>query len=88
VQTAPFTLVKNESNKPRVGEVLHHLLEVVRILARVLTPFMPDTALDLRQLLAIDDEGLKKPWGGGFIAGHKVNPPKVLFPRIDAETKK
>jgi methionyl-tRNA synthetase len=83
VQTAPFTMIKDAEKRTRVGEVLHHLLEVVRTLARVLGPFMPDTAIELRDLLAINDEGLKKPWGEGFVAGHEINPPKVLFPRIE-----
>ena len=88
VQTAPFTMIKDSDKKARVGEVLHHLLEVVRTLARVLAPFMPDTAVELKNLLAISDDALKAPWGQGFGAGHKVNPPKVLFPRIETEAKK
>jgi hypothetical protein len=42
----------------------------------------------LRELLAIDDEGLKRPWGESFVAGHKITPPKVLFPRIETDAKK
>ena len=84
VQTAPFSMIKNANNRERVGEVLHHLLEVVRTLARVLAPFMPDTAEDLRQLLAIDGTKLGAVWGEGLVPGHQVNPPKNLFPRIEA----
>ena len=51
VQTAPFTLIKDPAKQARVGEVLHHSLEVVRTLARLLAPFMPDTARELRGLL-------------------------------------
>lgn len=86
VQTAPFTLFKDPTKQARVGEVLHHSLEVVRTLARLLAPFMPDTARELRGLLAIDEGSLKAPWGQGLARGHKINPPKNLFPRI--ETKK
>jgi methionyl-tRNA synthetase len=88
VQTAPFTAIKDPAQQGRVGEVLHHLLEVVRTLARVLAPFMPETALRLRELLAIDERALRNPWGEGFVAGHKINPPKVLFPRIEIDAKK
>jgi len=87
VQTAPFTLIKDPAKQTRVGEVLHHLLEVVRTLSRLLAPFLPDTARELRELLAIDD-GLTTPWGQGFAVGHKINPPKVLFPRKETEGKK
>lgn len=86
VQTAPFTLIKDPTKQARVGEVLHHSLEVVRTLSRLLAPFMPDTARELRGLLAIDEGSLKAPWGQGLARGHKINPPKNLFPRI--ETKK
>jgi len=85
VQTAPFTMIKDATKKGRVGEVLHHLLEVVRMLARTLAPFMPDTGRELRELIAVNEDALKAPWGQGFAAGHKVNPPKVLFPRIETE---
>jgi methionyl-tRNA synthetase len=83
VQTAPFTMIKDPDKKARVGEVLHHLLEVVRTLARVLGPFMPETARALQDLLCIDEDHLKKPWGEGFTAGHEIKPPHVLFPRIE-----
>ena len=82
VQTAPFTLIKDADKKTRVGEILHHLLEVIRTLARVLVSFMPETADKLRALLAIEEDQLSAPWGQGLIAGHKVNPPIALFSRI------
>jgi methionyl-tRNA synthetase len=85
---APFTMIKDADKQARVGEVLHHLLEVVRLLARVLAPFMPDTAIELRSLLGIGEDRLAASWGQGFTAGHKINAPKVLFPRIDADAKK
>lgn len=82
VQTAPFTMIKDRDKQARVGEVLHHSLEALRTLARVLAPFMPDTARELCGLLAIDEGGSTAPWGQGFAAEHKTNPPKNLFPRI------
>jgi methionyl-tRNA synthetase len=90
VQTAPFTMIKDPEKKARVGEVLHHLLEVVRTLSRLLAPFMPDTAAELRTLLALPEgkDSLQAPWGVGFAAGHKVNGSKVLFPRIETDAKK
>jgi methionyl-tRNA synthetase len=88
VQTAPFTLIKDPAKQARVGEVLYHLLETVRTLARLLAPFMPDTAAELRSLLNLDGAASRAPWGEGFAAGHKVNPPKVLFPRIETDAKK
>jgi methionyl-tRNA synthetase len=90
VQTAPFTLFKDPAKQARVGEVLHHLLEALRTLARLLGPFMPDTARELGVLLALPENGeaLRALWGEGFRAGHKVSGPKVLFPRIETDSKK
>jgi hypothetical protein len=41
-------------------------------------------------LLALPDNEtpLHAPWGQGFQPGHKVNGPKVLFPRIETDAKK
>jgi len=93
VQTAPFTLIKDPAKESRVGEVLHHLLESLRMLSRLLAPFLPDTSKELLVLLGISDEGavrdsslkrsLEAPWGRFFEHGHKVKGPKVLFPRIE-----
>ena len=88
VQTAPFTLIKDPTKQARVGAVLHHLLEAVRTLARLLAPFIPDTARELSAVLALSDDALKTPWGQGFAAGHTVQAPKVLFPRIESDAKK
>jgi methionyl-tRNA synthetase len=90
VQTAPFTMIKDPAKQSRVGEILHHLLEVIRTLSRLLAPFMPDTANELRGLLALPDDktALRAPWGQGFQPGHKISGPKVLFPRIETDAKK
>ena len=37
-------LAKDEKDKARLGTVLYNLLESIRFLAVLLTPFMPDTA--------------------------------------------
>ncbi|HEY2989764.1 MAG TPA: methionine--tRNA ligase [Candidatus Binatia bacterium] len=85
VQTAPFTLFKDPAKRGRVGEILHHLLEGIRTSARLVAPFLPDTAKELRALLAIPEDAANSlvPWGSFFAPGHKVLPPKVLFPRIE-----
>ncbi len=90
VQTAPFTLIKNEENRARVGEILHHLAEAIRIIARLIAPFMPDTARELCSSLGLrdGDAALHAAWGKAFIPGHIVKTTKVLFPRIETEARK
>ena len=85
VQTAPFSLYKDAGKRGRVGEILHHLLEAVRTIGRLISPFLPETAEELEALLNIPQPTAKQPssWGQFFVPGHKVKPPKVLFPRIE-----
>jgi methionyl-tRNA synthetase len=84
VQTAPFTLFKDPLQRTRVGEVLHHLIEAIRQISRLLGPFMPDTAKELQRLLGIqeDDGAGRVLWGQYFSSGHRIDGPTVLFPRI------
>jgi len=89
VKTSPFVLIKDTGKRGRVGGILHHLLEVIRTTARLIAPFLPDTARELHTLLAIPEDApnSQAPWGSFFVPGHKVLPPKVLFPRIETEPK-
>lgn len=89
VQTSPFTLFKDPMRHARVGAVLHHLLEAVRQIAGLLSPFLPETANELYVLLNAPPtaSSRRSPWGQFFPAGHRVNPPKALFPRIELDAK-
>ena len=86
VETAPFTLAKNPQEMPRVGTILRNLAEALRRTAHLLTPFLPETAEKIRGLLAIPAAEIHRHdlrWGEAFPAGHRVNQPVPLFPRID-----
>ena len=41
--TMPWSLAKDEANKPRLASVMYNLLETVRICTTLLLPFMPDS---------------------------------------------
>jgi methionyl-tRNA synthetase len=86
VTTAPFTLAKDAAQRPRVGAILHHLLEGLYVAAVLLKPFLPDTAARLLGLLdRPTDASLRAPWvwGAALPAGHATRAPAVLFPRIE-----
>lgn len=83
---APWVLAKNEANKERLGTVLYHLAECVRIVAVLIGPFMPNTPDRIFAQLGLTDAQLKT-WDslsfGGLAAGIKVCKGEALFPRID-----
>jgi methionyl-tRNA synthetase len=89
VKTSPFVLIKDPQKRPRVGEVLHHLFEALRHSADFLSPFLPETAGEISSLLGIPEDRTtdRTAWGEYFQSAHRVNPPKVLFPRIEPEEK-
>ncbi len=88
-ETAPWVLAKEEENLPRLASVLYHLLEVLRISAVFLTPFMPTTSQKV--LNQIGATGISRTWesalefGGLALDVEVVKKEENLFPRIDLE---
>lgn len=85
-ETMPWALAKDEAQKARLGTVLYNLLEGIRYLAVLLTPYMPDTASAIFEQLGTDvrDYDSLKVFGG-LKVGEKVGTATPLFSRIDAE---
>lgn len=87
-ETVPWVLAKNDSDRPRLGTVLYNLIETIRIIASLLTPFMPDTASKIAA--QINADRLESESAGVFgvtEAGKKVGEAEPIFARIDAEKK-
>ncbi len=84
--TAPWVLAKDEANKERLGTVMYHLAECMRIVAVLIGPFMPNTPARIFQQLGVNEPELMT-WDslsfGGLKAGTKVTKGEALFPRID-----
>lgn len=87
-ETTPWILAKNESDKPRLGTVLYNLIETIRIIASLLTPFMPETAEKIAaQINASELSAESVKTFGVTEAGTKVGEAVPLFARIDTEKK-
>ena len=85
-ETAPWALAKDEANKARLGTVLYNLLESIRIISVLLSPFMPETAKAIfAQMNCNLDTYESIKTFGGLEAGASVGTPTPLFSRIDAE---
>ncbi len=88
VVTAPFTLAKEEAHKPRVGAILHHVLEVLWHSALLLRGPLPQTSDRIFALLDVvppDKLPTELAWGRHFEPGHQTKAPEVLFPRIETK---
>ena len=85
-ETMPWALAKDETKRARLGTVLYNLLEGIRYLGVLLSPYMPDTADAIFAQLGTDvrDYDSLKAFGG-LQAGTKVGTPTPLFSRIDGE---
>lgn len=87
-ETAPWVLAKNDSDKPRLGTVLYNLVETIRIIAALLSPFMPETAQKIAAQINTSQLSFESTKTFGEIKeGGKVGEAQVLFQRIDAEKK-
>jgi methionyl-tRNA synthetase len=84
-QTKPFKLAKDPAQAKRLDEVLYNLTETCRVLAVLLWPFLPGTAVKIYAqlgLTGIPDKFDAATWGS-LPAGHKIGEPAPLFPRKD-----
>ena len=84
-QTKPFKLAKDPAQAKRLDEVLYNLTETCRVLAVLLWPFLPGTAVKIYAQLGLTgtpDKFDAATWGS-LPAGHKIGEPAPLFPRKD-----
>lgn len=85
-ETMPWALAKDEEKKERLATVLYNLLESIRFVAILLSPFMPETSEKIfAQLNSSVKEYDSLKAFGGLETGNKVTAPTPLFNRIDAE---
>lgn len=85
-ETMPWALAKDESKKARLGTVLYNLLEAIRYIAVLLSPFMPETSEKIFAQMNCDEKSYDSlSEFGKTKTGTKVGEAKALFVRIDAE---
>ena len=92
-ETMPWALAKDETKKARLGTVLYNLLEVIRVAAVLLTPFIPDTAKAIFAQISADATDFESVTGlAGLAAGEMLGVLKAgvalgdaypLFARVD-----
>lgn len=86
-ETTPWALAKDETQKERLGTVLFNLVEAIRYLAVLITPFMPTTSDEIFSQLGLPrrDYDSLDTFGLTDMVGKKVGEAKPLFQRVDKE---
>ena len=83
-ETMPWALAKTEEGKPRLKTVIYNLLEVIRIAAVLLVPYIPSTAERIFNQLATDKTDLSVAYTFGALeSGKALGEAETLFLRID-----
>lgn len=86
-ETMPWALAKDEARKARLAQVMHNLVESIRVVSILLQPFMPETPEKIWSQLAIPES--QTTWeSAGKLGIYAPTQPlqggEIIFPRIDA----
>ncbi len=85
-ETAPWVLAKSDDTKDRLATVLYNLLESIRFIAVMISPFMPETAEKIFAQLNTDIKSYDSLQTFGKLeTGKKVGTPVPLFSRLDTK---
>ncbi|MFB3925943.1 MAG: methionine--tRNA ligase [Syntrophales bacterium] len=87
VESEPWTLAKKPEGRPRLETVIYNLLEALRFIAVLISPFMPGTSRKILEQIGIHDfdsqnmDSIRK-WGA-LKPGGVVSRGEALFPRVE-----
>lgn len=88
-ETAPWVLARDEDQKDRLGNVMAHLAESLRVVGVMLQSFLTESPREIFKQLGIEDESLQT-WDSAHEQGHikagtKIQKGDPIFPRLDVE---
>ena len=87
-ETMPWALSKDEEKKNRLGSVLYNLIECIRIVGVLLSPFMPETSEKIFAQICADKTDWESVLSYGKTESGKTIPsPNALFARLDEKAK-
>ncbi|MGI5976077.1 MAG: methionine--tRNA ligase [Candidatus Limivicinus sp.] len=87
-ETTPWVLAKDEANRPRLATVMYNLLEALRVILTLLSPFIPESCD--RAFAQIGAAPEHRTWDkagdyGVLPLDVTVHRGETLFPRVDSE---
>ncbi len=87
VASEPWALARDPAAKDRLDGVIYTILEALRVIAVVTSPFMPDASGEIMKRLGITDsasQGFDSIRRWGFLpAGNTITRGDSLFPRVE-----
>jgi methionyl-tRNA synthetase len=86
--TAPWTLAKDPAQQQRLGTVMYNLVDSLRVVALLITPFMPETAEKILTLLGSDTSSLHTEefdFSVRLTPGTSIEKAAPMFPRIETQ---
>ena len=92
VEQEPWRLGQDTANKSRLETVIYNLLESLRIIAVLVSPFMPGSAEKIMDQLGITNAASQdfdsiRSWGG-ITRGNSLKRSDALFPRVKFEKER
>jgi methionyl-tRNA synthetase len=86
VEREPWNLAKDSANKIRLDTIIYNLLESLRLIAILISPFMPGSAEKIMAQIGMTDAASQdydsiRRWGG-LPCGIHLNRADSLFPRV------
>ncbi|HUH65497.1 MAG TPA: methionine--tRNA ligase, partial [Syntrophales bacterium] len=92
VEQEPWRLGQDVANKERLATIIYNLLESLRIISVLISPFMPGSAEKIVEQLGVTDTAFRsfdsiRRWGG-ITPGGKFTKADALFPRVKYEKEK
>jgi methionyl-tRNA synthetase len=86
-ETMPWVLAKDSEKQARLETVLYNLMESLRVIATLVSPYIPASAENMWQQLGLGDFSAatlqKAQVWGGYPAGTKICKGDALFPRYE-----
>ncbi len=86
-ETMPWALAKDESNSDRLKTVLYNLIEAIRFIGILITPFLPDTGESILKQINAAESDYESLGEFGKANSIKVGEAKALFARLDEQKK-
>ena len=83
VERAPWTLAAQADDRPALEAALYQTADVVRVIAALIEPVMPDASARIRAMLGVKSESWLDLRPGTLKPGARLGAITPLFPRVD-----